>query len=130
MSINIALPYLVKYRLVSFSLFLAIGNVLVHSHNAGNVFFCISVSSGVAQPDYTGFKRTFNVFLFSKPMQFILRSNFSSSHIKLDFYSFLFCPFGCSNRLRRHPETEQTFYDFKFCSFDGAVIIFAPYFMP
>ena len=83
-----------------------------------------SVSSGFARPDCTRFKRTFNL-LFSKPMQLILRSDFLSSHIKLDFYSFLFCPFVCGDRPRRHPETEQIFYDFKFCSLDGAVIIFA-----
>ena len=61
-------------------------------------------------------------------MQFILRSDFPSSHINWIFILFLFCPFVCGDRLRRHPETEQIFYDFKFCSFDGAVIIFATIF--
>ncbi len=83
-----------------------------------------SVSDGFARPDCTRFKRTFNL-LFSKLMQFILRSDFPSSHIKLDLFFFYSVTFVCSDRLRRHPETEQIFYDFKFCSFDGAVVIFA-----
>ncbi len=43
-------------------------------------------------------------------------------------FSFLFHHFDCSDRPRRYPETEQIFYGFKFCSFDGAEIICASIF--